>query len=267
MDHRTSISIFVGAPVTPPRCEVARELVDLKPELIVGMTTPPWPRSSRKPRASRSCSRASSIRSAVASSPTWHDLVATSPESSISNSRWAESGSKHSSRSRPWSGVSLLHNPEAAPFTASFVRVIEGSAESFAVDSIAAPVRDAAQLERAVIDFAAKPGGGLIVLPDMFTVGHRELIIALAARYRLPAVYPLRAFALTGGLISDGGDPVDIFRRAASYVDRILKGAKPGDLPVQPPTKFELVINLKTAKALGLDVPPTLLARADEVIE
>jgi putative ABC transport system substrate-binding protein len=163
--------------------------------------------------------------------------------------------------------VALLFNPETAPFAASFVQVIEGSAESFAVEPIAAPARDAAQLERAVVDFAAKPGGGLIVLPDMFTVGHRGLIIALAARYHLPAVYPLRAFAESGGLISDSGDPIDIFRRAASYVDRILKGANPGDLPVQTPTKFELVINLKTAKTLGLDVPPTLLARADEVIE
>ena len=99
--------------------------------------------------------------------------------------------------------------------------------------------------------------------PDAFTTGHRDLIVALAARYRLPAVYPLRVFAASGGLISDGGDPIDIFRRAASYVDRILKGTRPGDLPVQAPTKFELVINLKTAKALGLTVPITLLGRAE----
>ena len=102
---------------------------------------------------------------------------------------------------------------------------------------------------------------------DQLKRRERDLIIALAARYRLPAVYPLRAFAVSGGLISDSGDPIDIVRRTASYVDRILKGAKPGDLPVQTPTKFELVINLKTAKALGLDVPATVLARADEVIE
>src|SRR6516162_3143042 len=114
---------------------------------------------------------------------------------------------------------------------------------------------------------AAKPDGGLIVLPDVFTVGHRDLIIGLAARHRVPAVYPLRAFAVSGGLISDSGDTSDILRRTASYVDRILKGAKPDDLPVQSPTKFELVINLKTAKSLGLEIPPMLLARADEVIE
>jgi ABC-type uncharacterized transport system substrate-binding protein len=107
----------------------------------------------------------------------------------------------------------------------------------------------------------------LIVLPDAFTTNHRELIVALAARHRLPAVYPLRVFVASGGLVSNGGDPIDIFHRAASYVDRILKGANPGDLPVQAPSKFELVINLKTASALGLTVPPMLLARADEVIE
>ena len=145
--------------------------------------------------------------------------------------------------------------------------MIEGSATSFAVEPTAAPVYDAAQLERAVIDLAAKPDGGLIVLPDVFTIGHRDLIIGLAARHRVPAVYPLRAFAMSGGLISDSGDTSDILRRTASYVDRILKGAKPGDLPVQSPTKFELVINLKTAKSLGLEIPPMLLARADEVIE
>ena len=147
------------------------------------------------------------------------------------------------------------------------MRVIEGSATSFAVEPTTAPVYDTAQLERAVIDLAAKPDGGLIVLPDVFTMGHRDLIIALAARHRVPAVYPLRAFAMSGGLISDSGDTSDILRRTASYVDRILKGAKPGDLPVQTPTKFELVINLKTAKSLGLEIPPMLFARADEVIE
>jgi len=145
--------------------------------------------------------------------------------------------------------------------------VIESSAGSFAVEPITAPAQDAAELERAIVNIATKPGGGLIVLPDVFTVGHRDLIIALAARHRVPAVYPLRAFAVSGGLLSDSGDTTDILRRTASYVERILKGAKAGDLPVQAPTKFELVINLKTAKALGLEVPPTVLARADEVIE
>jgi putative tryptophan/tyrosine transport system substrate-binding protein len=246
----------------------ARELVDLKPELIVGMTTP---------AVAALVQETKSIPIVFASivDPVGRGFISNMarPGGNVTGilnfefsmgGKWFETLKQVAPMVRR---VAVLFNPEAAPFAASFVRVIEGSAESFAVEPIAARVRDAAQLERAVIDLAAKPAGGLIVLPDMFTVGHRELIIALAARYRLPAVYPLRAFAVSGGLISDSGDPADIFRRTASYVDRMLKGAKPGDLPVQTPTKFELVINLKTAKALGLQVPPTLLARADEVIE
>ena len=127
--------------------------------------------------------------------------------------------------------------------------------------------RDATEIERAVTDFARSPNGGLIVPASTPAIFHRKLIITLAARHRLPAVYPYRFFVADGGLISYGADSVEPFRRAASYVDRILKGEKPADLPVQAPTKYELVINLKTAKALGLEVPPTLLARADEVIE
>src|SRR5262249_30754382 len=115
--------------------------------------------------------------------------------------------------------------------------------------------------------FAAKPDGGLIILPDLFNTTHRDTLVALADRYRLPAVYPFRYYVASGGLISDGVDTSDLYRRSAAYVDRILKGAKPGDLPVQGPTKFELVINLTTARALGLSIPQTLLATADEVIE
>ena len=128
-------------------------------------------------------------------------------------------------------------------------------------------MRDAGEIERAVAAFARSANGGLIVTGSALAIVHRELIITLAARHRLPAVYSDRFFVTGGGLISYGPDSVDQYRRAAGYVDRILKGEKPADLPVQAPTKYELVINLKTAKALGLDVPPTLLARADEVIE
>jgi putative tryptophan/tyrosine transport system substrate-binding protein len=128
-------------------------------------------------------------------------------------------------------------------------------------------VRERGEIERGVTAFAAGSNGGLIVSSSGFAILHRELIIALAARHRLPAVYPFRFYAIDGGLISYGPDPIDPHRRAARYVDRILKGEKPADLPVQAPTKYELVINLKTAKALGLEIPPTLLARADEVIE
>ena len=128
-------------------------------------------------------------------------------------------------------------------------------------------MRDAGEIERAITAFARAPNGGLIVTASALALRHRDLIIALAARHQLPAVYFERFFVVAGGLISYGANFVDQYRRAASYVDRILKGEKPADLPVQAPTKYELVINLKTAKALGLTVPPSVLARADEVIE
>ena len=144
---------------------------------------------------------------------------------------------------------------------------IQSVAPSFGVELRPVNVRDAGEIERAVAGFARESNSGLIVLSGALAVGHRELITTLALRNRLPAVYPARSFVASGGLISYGPDSVDPHRRAAGYVDRILRGEKPADLPVQAPTKFELIINLKTAKALGLEIPPTLLARADEVIE
>jgi putative ABC transport system substrate-binding protein len=128
-------------------------------------------------------------------------------------------------------------------------------------------MRDAGEIERAVAAFARSPNGGLIVTGSAAAILHRDLIVGLAARYKLPAVYYEHLYVTAGGLISYGPDFADQYRRAAGYVDRILKGEKPADLPVQTPTKYRLVLNLKTAKALGLTVPPTLLARADEVIE
>ena len=128
-------------------------------------------------------------------------------------------------------------------------------------------VRDAGEIERAVADFARSPNGGLIVTGSALAAVHRELIIGLAARHKLPAVYHWRFFVTSGGLISYGPDYIDLYRHAAGYVDRILKGEKPADLPVQAPNKYELIVNLRTAKALGIEVPATLLARADEVIE
>jgi putative ABC transport system substrate-binding protein len=148
-----------------------------------------------------------------------------------------------------------------------FWHVIEAAAPSFRVEVSTADFADAAEIERAIAAFAREPDGGLIVQPDQVTVVHRELISTVAARNRLPAVYPFRAFATIGGLMSYGIDVPDMYRQAAGYIDRILRGEKPADLPVQAPTKFELVINLRTANALGLTVSPTLLARADEVIE
>jgi putative ABC transport system substrate-binding protein len=164
--------------------------------------------------------------------------------------------------------VALLFNPETSAAGGSeFVRQLQEGARALSVESTAAPVHESDDIGRTLEAFAHHSNGGLLVLPDNFINSHRELIIALAERYRLPAIYPFRFFASSGGLLSYGVDVVDMYRGAASYVDRILNGAKPGDLPVQQPMKFELVINLKTAKALGLTVPPSLLARADEVIE
>ena len=162
--------------------------------------------------------------------------------------------------------VALIHYPEN-PTWPGQRRAIEAVAPSAGVRLILAGVHDAAEIERAITEFAREPNGGMVVLPVVVNQVHRELIVALAASHRLPAVYPWRHYAAGGGLLSYGADATDLYRRAARYVDRILKGEKPGDLPIQIPTKYELVINLKTAKTLGIEVPPTLLARADEVIE
>jgi ABC-type uncharacterized transport system substrate-binding protein len=140
-------------------------------------------------------------------------------------------------------------------------------ASSIGLDVSPVNVRDAGEIERAVTAFARSANGGLVVTASALSLVHSELILALAARHKLPAIYPRRSFVAAGGLISYGFDALDQVQRAAGYVDRILKGEKPSDLPVQAPTKYELVVNLKTAKALGLDVPPTVLARANEVIE
>jgi putative ABC transport system substrate-binding protein len=162
--------------------------------------------------------------------------------------------------------VAVLRDPAIGSGIGQFA-VIQSVGPSLGVDVTAINVRNASEIERAVTAFARSSSGGLILTASALAVVHRELIIALAARYKLPAVYYRRYFAASGGLISYGYDAADQFHRAAAYVDRILKGEKPADLPVQAPTKYELVINLKTAKALGLTIPPALLARADEVIE
>jgi putative ABC transport system substrate-binding protein len=162
--------------------------------------------------------------------------------------------------------VAVLRDPRQASGSGQF-GAIQAVAPSFGVELSPIDVRDGGEIERAVAAFVRSSKGGLIITTGRLTLVHRDLIITLAARHRLPAVYWNRFYAASGGLISYGPDPVDPYRHAAGYVDRILKGEKPADLPVQAPTKYELVINLKTAKALGLTVPGTLLARADEVIE
>ena len=163
--------------------------------------------------------------------------------------------------------VALLFNPATAPYAEYYLNPFKAVAPSFAVEAIVAPVRDTSELEAVVATQAREPNSGLIAMPSAFMNVHRTEIISLAARHRLPAVYAFRFFAELGGLLSYGNDFLDNYRRAASYADRILKGEKPADLPVQAPTKFMLAINLKTAKALGLTVPDKLLALADEVIE
>jgi putative tryptophan/tyrosine transport system substrate-binding protein len=157
----------------------------------------------------------------------------------------------------------MLFNPASAPFAEFWLNPFKAAAATFAVEAISAPVHDGSELDSVIAAQAREANSGLIAMPDTFTITYRAEITSLAARYHLPAVYPYRFFAEVGGLLSYGVDETDNFRRAATYVDRILKGAKPSELPVQAPVKFELVINLKAATALGLTVPPAVLARAD----
>jgi putative tryptophan/tyrosine transport system substrate-binding protein len=161
--------------------------------------------------------------------------------------------------------VAYLFNPNTAPLL--YARAVEAAAPLLSIKPFAAEVRNADKMEGVIEQFAREPDSALVVLPDLFTTTNRRSITALAALHRLPAVYPFRYFVASGGLMSYGIETLETYRQAASYVARILKGENPGDLPVQAPTKYELVINLKAAKALALDVPPTLLARAEEVIK
>jgi len=162
--------------------------------------------------------------------------------------------------------AAIVFNPDVVVATAAYVPSFEAAARSLKVVPIIAPVRSDVEIETAIIALGREPGGGLVVMPGL-TGAHRALIISAAARNNVAAVYPASIFPREAGLLSYGPDQVDIYRRAATFVDRILRGAKPGDLPVQLPTKFEMVINLKTAKTLGLTVPQSILLRADEVIE
>jgi putative tryptophan/tyrosine transport system substrate-binding protein len=161
----------------------------------------------------------------------------------------------------------LMFNPDTTPHYYVYLRSFEAEPRSIAVELTPAPVRNTTEIEEAFAKLGREPGGGLIVPPDPFTIVHHQLFMRLAQQHRLPAVYAYRRYVAEGALMSYGPDPYDLARRSASYVDRILRGEKPADLPVQQPTKFELAINLKSAKALGLQIPDRLLALADEVIE
>ena len=246
----------------------AKELVALQPDLIVSPTTPPTAALLQQ-------TRTIPIIFAIVADPVGSGFVASFPrpggnatgfinyEPTIA-SKWLELLKEIAPRVNR---VAFLFNPATAPHFEYYLNPFKAAAASFGLEAIAAPVRGTSELESVIAAQAREPNSGLMVMPDSFTTSHRVEIISLAARYRLPAIYPYRYFAEVGGLLSYGLDRLDNFRRAATYADRILKGEKPSELPVQAPVKFELVINLKTAKALGLTVPPTLLARADEVIE
>jgi len=163
--------------------------------------------------------------------------------------------------------VTAIFNPDTAPYYGLYLQSIDAGVSSLAVESVPVPVHSEADIERAIRKIGGQPDNGLFVLPDSHNIVHRKRIIELAAEYRLPTIYYFRYFATDGGLIAYGPDEMDLFQRTAGYVNRILRGASPADLPVQQPTKFELVINLKTAKAIGIQIPVSLLARADEVLE
>jgi ABC-type uncharacterized transport system substrate-binding protein len=248
----------------------AKELIDLQPNVIVGHSTPVVAALQRE-------TRTIPIVFATVSDPVGSGFVKGLPrpggnitgfinlESSLGG-KWIEL-LKEVAPGITRAG--LLFNPDTAPQADYYRRPFEVAARSAAVEPFAAVVRTGEDIERVVTSMAGGSNVGLAVMPDIFSSEQRilNLIISLVARHRLPTVFPYRYMAAAGGLISYGIDNGDLWRRTPSYVDRILKGAKPGDLPVQLPTKFEFVINLKTAKAIGLNVPPTLLARADEVIE
>jgi putative tryptophan/tyrosine transport system substrate-binding protein len=246
----------------------AKELVALRPDLILSNTTPTT-------AALLEHTRSIPIVFTMVADPIGSGFVASVPrpggnvtgfvviEGSLGG-KWVELLKEIAPRVVR---VAMLFNPAAATYSKYYLNPFKAAAGSFAVEAIATPVHDTSELESVVAAQAREPNCGLIVMPDTFTLAHGVEITSLAARYRLPAVYAYRFFAVLGGLLSYGVDATDNFRRAATYADHILKGEKPADLPVQAPTKYELVINLKTAKALGLVVPPAVLGRADELIE
>ncbi len=250
------------------RQRFAKELIALQPDLILSHTTPTTAALLQQ-------TRTIPIIFATVTDPIGSGFVASLPRPGgivtgftlvepTMAAKWVELLKEIAPRINR---VAMLFNPATATYADYFLKPFKAAAPSFAVEAIAAPARDTSELESVIAAQVREPNGGLIVMPDSFTDANREEITSLAARYHLPAVYAYRFFTERGGLLSYGADLSDNFRRAADYVDRVLKGEKPADLPVQAPTKFELAINLKTAKVLGLTVPSSLLGRADEVIE
>jgi putative ABC transport system substrate-binding protein len=246
----------------------AKELVATQPDLILSNSTPTTAALLQQ-------TRTIPIVFAVVSDPVGSGFVASFPRpggnaTGLTNieptmaGKWLELLREIAPRVNR---VALLFNPATATFVDYYLKAFKAAAASFGLEAVIASVRDRSELESVISAYAREPNGGLVVMTDSFTSAHGGEITSLAARYRLPAIYPFRFFADLGGLLCYGNDLLDSFRRAADYADRILKGARPGELPVQAPVKFELVINLKTAKALGLEVPMQLQQRADLVIE
>jgi putative tryptophan/tyrosine transport system substrate-binding protein len=261
---------FRGAAGDPERMQAfAKELVGLQPQLILTRSTPVTAAVLKQ-------TRTIPVVFTVVSDPVGDHFVEslarpggnatgfTNVESSLTG-KWLELLKEVAPRVKR---VGFIFNPKLSPGGGSYYsRLIEASVPAFAVTSTVAPVHDAAEIERAIAEFVREPNGGLVVFPDATTLVNRKLIVALADRYRVPAIFAFRIVVTDGGLMSYGIDVVDQFRQAAGYVDRILKGTKPAELPVQLPAKFVLSINLKTAKGLGLEVPSLLQQRADDLIE
>jgi putative ABC transport system substrate-binding protein len=248
----------------------AKELVGLKPDLLVAQTTPATAALQKE-------TRTIPILFLIVSDPVGSGFVASLPRPGANITGFINI---EGSISGKWieilkdivpgvSGAALLYNPDTAPYFEYYRQPFEVAARSSGIEAMPSPVHTAEDIERIVTSVAHRNGVGLVLMPDTFMVTKRnlDLVIALAARYRVPTVYPYRFCVEAGGLISYGTDNADLFRRSATYVDRILKGAKPADLPVQLPTKFDFAVNLKTAKALGLTISAILQATADEVIE
>jgi putative ABC transport system substrate-binding protein len=246
----------------------AKELIELQPEIILTQNTPPTASMLQQ-------TRTIPVVFVVVADPVGSGFVPnlarpggnatgfTIMEPTITG-KWLELLKEIAPPSKR---AAFMFNPATTPYAKVYLEPFKAAAASLGLEAIAAIVNDKTELETVIAAQAREPNGGLIVMPDGFLNVHRVEIILLAARYRLPAVYPWRFFAEQGGLLSYGSEQGDLFRQATTYVDRILKGEKPADLPVQAPTEYKLVVNLKTAKALGLSVPLTLLDRADKVIE
>ena len=258
-----------GIPADPESMHrFAKELVALQPDLILSQSTPTTAALFQE-------TRTIPIVFAIVADPVGSGFVASLAqpggnatgfvvtEGSLGG-KWLELLKEIAPRI---TRVAALFNPAMAPYADYWLSPFKAAAPSFAVEAIRAPIHDTSELESVIAAQAREPNSGLFVLPDAFTFAYRVEIVSLAVRYRLPAVYAFRFFTELGGLLSYGNDLNENFRRAATYVDLILKGAKPSELPVQAPVKFELVINLKAATGLGLTVPPTLLGLADKVIE